>query len=186
MRWSRIGGCFIRNIIKGIRKAADLPEPVGASAIISRIFRPIGTACIWMGMGLSKRNSCKFLTKSLGISIMSDQFLIGGGHLPPFTEIKLSSLNSRQSRSVRAVCSLATYDFYWLKFLAAVSILDEKCSTPPIDPLPNKRPGCGVGLLKRGMTSLVVSSASSHSSLNSYFYFSVPLLRWSRLCESVT
>jgi hypothetical protein len=34
---SLIGGFFSRKIIRGTKNAADLPEPVGARAIISRI-----------------------------------------------------------------------------------------------------------------------------------------------------
>lgn len=40
------------NEINGSRKAHDLPDPVGAKPIISRIFIPIGNAYIWIAVGV--------------------------------------------------------------------------------------------------------------------------------------
>jgi hypothetical protein len=41
-----IGGILLRKFIKGIRKAADFPEPVGAKPIMSLNFNPIEIAYI--------------------------------------------------------------------------------------------------------------------------------------------
>ena len=147
-------------MISGMRKAADLPDPVGANAIISLALSPIGIAYIWIGIGVWNSKSSKFYLRSLGQSLISSHDLIGGGQTPPLTWIELSSRNIRQSLSPRASLGLKSYVFLYMKFLMTVPVA--YCSTPPIDPLPNSNTGCFVTI-----ASLAVSSLSSHWSLNS-------------------
>ena len=69
--------------MSGSKKAADFPEPVGASPIMSRIAYPIGRAYIWMGVGDMYWLRSMFSLMMSGIPSASSQFLIGIGHCPP-------------------------------------------------------------------------------------------------------
>jgi len=68
-----------RNIIKGNKNATDFPEPVGAKAIISLLLTPIGTAYIWIGIGVLNSSSSIFYKISTGNSLISAHSRMGGG-----------------------------------------------------------------------------------------------------------
>lgn len=75
------------------------PSPVGAKAIKSFFAKPIGIACICIGLGFLYPNL--FIASSKLISIFASlQSLIGFKIFPPLVIISLSYLNMRQSLSV--------------------------------------------------------------------------------------
>ena len=40
------------HVNRGMRKAAVFPDPVSATPMMSRLRKPMGMACRWMGVGL--------------------------------------------------------------------------------------------------------------------------------------
>lgn len=72
-------GREVIHLRSGNKKAAVFPLPVSATPMMSRFCRPIGIACLWMGVGscksielsFSKWSSCDILRNSTCIFVLN-------------------------------------------------------------------------------------------------------------------
>lgn len=51
LQYLSIFGRVVIQTNRGIKKAAVLPLPVSATPMMSRFCKPIGMACLWIGVG---------------------------------------------------------------------------------------------------------------------------------------